>query len=64
MVLISHILTEINQMYYSKNEILKLTHFDKIATIILEKCKKYIDLNEKTYCQIEGYSSQRIHHLY
>jgi len=41
---------------YSKNEILKLTHFDKIATIILEKCKKYIDLNEKTYCQIEGYS--------
>lgn len=41
---------------YSKNEILKLTHFDKLSTIILNKCKKYIDLNEKTYCQIEGYS--------
>jgi len=41
---------------YSDNEILKLRHFDKIATIVLEFCLKNIDINENTYCQIEGYS--------
>lgn len=41
---------------YSKNEILKIKHFDKVSLIVLEKCLNYIDINEKTYCQIEGYS--------
>lgn len=41
---------------YSDNEILKLKHFDKIATLIVEKVIQYINLENKTYCQIEGYS--------
>jgi hypothetical protein len=41
---------------YSKNEILKLQHYNKLSNQILEQIKDNIDLNESTYCQIEGYS--------
>jgi len=41
---------------YSDNEILKLKHFDKIATLVLEFCLKNINTSENTFCQIEGYS--------
>jgi hypothetical protein len=41
---------------YSENEILKLIHYAKISDLFLEELKKYIDVSEKTYCQIEGYS--------
>lgn len=41
---------------YSENEILKLSHFDKVSSIVLNKCIEQIDTSENTYCQIEGYS--------
>ena len=41
---------------YSDNELLKLIHYDKLSNLILEEIIKKIDVNEKTYCQIEGYS--------
>lgn len=41
---------------YSDNEIVKIKHYDKIAVEVLQRCLKYIDLSEKTFCQIEGYS--------
>ncbi len=41
---------------YSKNEILKLNHYIKISNSIIEEIIKRLDLNEKTFCQIEGYS--------
>lgn len=41
---------------YSDNEILKLKRYDKIANIVCDRCLSYIDVSEKTYCQIEGYS--------
>jgi hypothetical protein len=41
---------------YSDNEILKLRHFDKIATLVLDFCLKNINEDENTFCQIEGYS--------
>jgi hypothetical protein len=41
---------------YSTNEILKINHFDYIASKLSEEIKNHIDLNKKTYCQIEGYS--------
>jgi len=41
---------------YSENEVIKLRHYDEVATMILDKCNKYININENTYCQIEGYS--------
>ena len=41
---------------YSLNEVLKIQHFDKLSSMIVEKCLSYLDINEKTYCQIEGYS--------
>jgi hypothetical protein len=41
---------------YSENEILKIKHYDKLSISIYESCIKHIDLNENTYCQIEGYS--------
>jgi hypothetical protein len=41
---------------YSENEILKINHYDKISSQLINLCIKYIDTQEKTYCQIEGYS--------
>ena len=41
---------------YSDNEVIKLRHFDDIATLIKNKCIENICLDEKTFCQIEGYS--------
>lgn len=41
---------------YSENEVIKLKHYDNVATIILNKCLENIDTNKITYCQIEGYS--------
>lgn len=41
---------------YSKNEILKLNHYREISQLLINEILPRIDLNEKTYCQIEGYS--------
>lgn len=41
---------------YSKNEILKLNHYIMISQILIDEIILRIDLSEKTYCQIEGYS--------
>ena len=41
---------------YSENEIIKLKYYDKLSKSILTEITKKIDNNEKTYCQIEGYS--------
>lgn len=41
---------------YSENEIIKIKHYDQLSILIVDKINKYIDFNEKTYCQIEGYS--------
>jgi len=41
---------------YSKNEILKLKHYNKLSDLILSEIIENIDVNKKTYCQIEGYS--------
>ena len=41
---------------YSKNEILKLKHYNMLSNLIVNDIKKFINMNEKTYCQIEGYS--------
>lgn len=41
---------------YSKNEILKLNHYNKLSDLILSEIIENIDINKKTYCQIEGYS--------
>lgn len=41
---------------YSENEILKLIHYDDLSEAILVGIIKNIDISEKTYCQIEGYS--------
>lgn len=41
---------------YSDNEILKIKHHKKISDLIIQEIIKNIDINKKTYCQIEGYS--------
>lgn len=41
---------------YSKNEILKLKSFISTSNQIVEEIIKHLDLSEKTYCNIEGYS--------
>ena len=41
---------------YSKNEVLKLNHYLYISEMICKEIIKLINTNEKTYCQIEGYS--------
>lgn len=41
---------------YSENEILKIKHYINLSNSISNEICKSIDLNEKTYCQIEGYS--------
>jgi len=41
---------------YSKNEILKLKHYIMLSDSIIEEIILRLDINEKTYCQIEGYS--------
>ena len=41
---------------YSKNEILKLDHYNKISDLLLDEILNHLDLNKKTYCNIEGYS--------
>ncbi len=41
---------------YSKNEILKIQYYNNISDKIVFEIVSNIDLNEKTYCQIEGYS--------
>lgn len=41
---------------YSENEILKIKQYINLSNLISDEICKFIDLNEKTYCQIEGYS--------
>lgn len=41
---------------YSESEILKIKHYLKLSEEVFFEISKKIDLNEKTYCQIEGYS--------
>jgi hypothetical protein len=41
---------------YSINEILKLKHYNKISDLLLFEIQKYINIEENTFCQIEGYS--------
>jgi hypothetical protein len=41
---------------YSESEILKIKHYLKLSEEVFSEIIKKIDLNEKTYCQIEGYS--------
>jgi hypothetical protein len=41
---------------YSKNEISKLKYYNDISDKIISEIIKSINLNKRTYCQIEGYS--------
>jgi hypothetical protein len=41
---------------YSENEILKIKQYLKLSEEIFINISKLIDFNEKTFCQIEGYS--------
>lgn len=41
---------------YSKNEIIKLKHYNMLSEMITNEIIKLINTEEKTYCQIEGYS--------
>ena len=41
---------------YSINEILKIRHYNMISDLLVSEIIKRIDLSQKTYCQIEGYS--------
>ena len=41
---------------YSKNEILKLNHYNMISQLLSDEVIKLIDNSKQTYCQIEGYS--------
>jgi len=41
---------------YSENEILKLNHYIMLSELLVLEIINNIDINEKTYCQIEGYS--------
>ena len=41
---------------YSDNEILKLRNYIELSETIINEIIYSIDINEKTYCQIEGYS--------
>jgi hypothetical protein len=41
---------------YSESEILKIKHYLKLSEEVFSEIIKKIDLSEKTYCQIEGYS--------
>lgn len=41
---------------YSKNEILKLRHYNMLSDLLIDEIINNIDKSEKTYCQIEGYS--------
>ncbi len=41
---------------YSENEILKIRHYNMVSTLLVSEIVKRIELKEKTYCQIEGYS--------
>jgi hypothetical protein len=41
---------------YSKNEILKLNHYNDISNKLIDEIINSINLDKKTYCQIEGYS--------
>lgn len=41
---------------YSENEILKLRHYNLLSNTIIFEVLERIDTNNKTFCQIEGYS--------
>lgn len=41
---------------YSKNEILKINHYNMVSQLLVDEINKLIDMSKKTYCQIEGYS--------
>ena len=41
---------------YSTNEIIKLKHYNMLSEMITSEIIKLINTEEKTYCQIEGYS--------
>jgi len=45
-----------NEKDYSKNEIIKIKHYDLISDNIVKNIKKYIDETKNTYCLCEGYS--------
>ncbi len=47
---------KLNSEDYSTSEILKIKHYLKLSEEIFSEIIKQIDLNENTYCQIEGYS--------
>lgn len=54
-VIFSHLSREVSDNY-SINEILKLKHYNLVSDLVINKILDIIDLKEKTYCQIEGYS--------
>lgn len=41
---------------YSKNEIIKIKSFIETSDLIISEISKFLNLNNKTVCQIEGYS--------
>lgn len=41
---------------YSDNEILKLIHYTNVANLIVDEIINLLEIGEKTYCNIEGYS--------
>jgi hypothetical protein len=41
---------------YSKNEVIKLKHYNMLSKLITNEIINLIDTSEKTHCQIEGYS--------
>lgn len=55
-VLFYHIDSKNKSKDYSTNEIIKLKHYKYLSELILENIIKNININDKTYCQIEGYS--------
>src|ERR1035437_4194036 len=41
---------------YSTNEVLKINHYNKVSQLLVSEVILRIDIDEKTHCQIEGYS--------
>lgn len=54
-VIFSHI-SRSTSADYSINEILKITHYNMVSDLLVNKVIELLDVNKKTYCQIEGYS--------
>ena len=49
-------ISRIKSENYSENEILKIKHYMNMSNLIISEILKIIDIGDKTYCQIEGYS--------